>query len=194
MSIPPDAIRHPLPASLRSSLCISRASLREPFLVVMPDTIRLSFRPLSGILCRLFSVPPSPHLCGPLSFIPPPERRHHASPFRPAAPSVHFSRVLARAFLGSSAGCHPAFSFFFSPAYYAGFSLCISRASLREPIPNSPAISDRAASFSSSVLFTGDGVCGTVIDISGRAAKPDTRADYRLRHHLYMIYHRLDIL
>ena len=58
---------------------------------------------------------------------------------------------------------------------------------------NNPAISDRAASFSSSVLFAGDGVCGTVIDISGRAAKPDTRADYRLRHHLYMIYHRLDI-
>ena len=58
---------------------------------------------------------------------------------------------------------------------------------------NSPAISDRAVSFSSSVLFAGDGVCGTVIDISGLAAKPDTRADYRLRHHLYMIYHRLII-
>ena len=58
---------------------------------------------------------------------------------------------------------------------------------------NNPAISDRAASFSSSVLFAGDGLFGTVIDISGRAAKPDTRADYRLRHHLYMIYHRLII-
>ena len=59
---------------------------------------------------------------------------------------------------------------------------------------NNPAISDRAASFSSSVLFAGDGLFGTVIDISGRAAKPDTRADYRLRHHLYMIYNRLIII
>ena len=56
---------------------------------------------------------------------------------------------------------------------------------------NNPAISDRAASFSSSVLFAGDGVCGTVIDIFGRAAKPDTRADYRLRHHLYLFYYWL---
>ena len=56
---------------------------------------------------------------------------------------------------------------------------------------NNPAISDRAASFSSSVLFAGDGVCGTVIDISGLAAKPDTRADYRLRHHLCLFYYWL---
>ena len=58
---------------------------------------------------------------------------------------------------------------------------------------NNPAISDRAASFSSSVLFAGDGLFGTVIDISGRAAKPDTRADYRLRHHLYLFYYWLII-
>ena len=46
---------------------------------------------------------------------------------------------------------------------------------------NNPAISDRAASFSSSVLFAGDGVFGTVIDISGRAAKPrpKERISYR---------------
>ena len=86
----------------------------------------------------------------------------------------------------------------FSPALF--LILSIPRDAIRHlPHPcashntNNPAISDRAASFSSSVLFAGDGVCGTVIDISGLAAKPDTRADYRLRHHLYMIYHRLDI-
>ena len=74
-------------------------------------------------------------------------------------------------------------------------SLCIPpRILARAHNTNNPAISDRAVSFSSSVLFAGDGVCGTVIDISGRAAKPDTRADYRLRHHLYMIYHRLIII
>ena len=59
------------------------------------------------------------------------------------------------------------------------------------PYTNNPAISDRAASFSSSVLFAGDGVFGTVIDISGLAAKPDTRADYRLRHHLCLFYYWL---
>jgi hypothetical protein len=34
---------------------------------------------------------------------------------------VHFSRIFARAFLGSYAGYYPAFSFFFSPALNAGF-------------------------------------------------------------------------
>ena len=71
-------------------------------------------------------------------------------------------------------------------------SLCIPpRILARAHNTNNPAISDRAASFSSSVLFAGDGVCGTVIDISGRAAKPDTRADYRLRHHLCLFYYWL---
>ena len=69
----------------------------------------------------------------------------------------------------------------------------ISRILARAHNTNNPAISDRAVSFSSSVLFAGDGVCGTVIDISGRAAKPDTRADYRLRHHLYLFYYWLII-
>ena len=70
-------------------------------------------------------------------------------------------------------------------------SLCISRILARAHNTNNPAISDRAVSFSSSVLFAGDGVCGTVIDISGLAAKPDTRADYRLRHHLCLFYYWL---
>ena len=103
----------------------------------------------------------------------------------------------------------PAGFFVLFPAVFRGFLSSIPRISAPVSIPpdvirhlphpcashntNNPAISDRAASFSSSVLFAGDGVCGTVIDISGLAAKPDTRADYRLRHHLYMIYHRLDI-
>ena len=69
----------------------------------------------------------------------------------------------------------------------------ISRILARAHNTNNPAISDRAASFSSSVLFAGDGVCGTVIDISGLAAKPDTRADYRLRHHLCLFYYWLII-
>ena len=106
----------------------------------------------------------------------------------------------------------PAGFFVLFPAVFRGFLSSIPRISAPVSIPpdairhpllsvhpsphpcashktNNPAISDRAASFSSSVLFAGDGF-GTVIDISGRAAKPDTRADYRLRHHLYMIYHR----
>ena len=110
----------------------------------------------------------------------------------------------------------PAGFFVLFPAVFRGFLSSIPRISAPVSIPpdairhpllsvhpsphpcashktNNPAISDRAASFSSSVLFAGDGVCVTVIDISGRAAKPYTRADYRLRHHLYMIYHRLDI-
>ncbi|MDY5651072.1 MAG: hypothetical protein SPF23_03410, partial [Paludibacteraceae bacterium] len=66
-----------------------------------------------------------------------------------------------------------------------------SRILARAHNTNNPAISDRAVSFSSSVLFAGDGVFGTVIDISGLAAKPDTRADYRLRHHLCLFYYRL---
>ena len=109
--------------------------------------------------------------------IPPDVIRHLPHPLRstPLCPSPHLGTCFY------SAGCYPA-----SPP------LC---ASLPHPCAshktNNPAISDRAASFSSSVLFAGDGVCGTVIDISGLAAKPDTRADYRLRHHLCLFYYWL---
>ncbi len=108
----------------------------------------------------------------------------------------------------------PAGFFVLFPAVFRGFLSSIPRISapvyippdaIRHPLlsvhpsrilartynTNNPAISDRAASFSSSVLFAGDGVFGTVIDISGRAAKPDTRADYRLRHHLCLFYYWL---
>ena len=107
----------------------------------------------------------------------------------------------------------PAGFFVLFPAVFRGFLSSISRISAPVSIPpdairhpllsvhlphpcashntNNPAISDRAVSFSSSVLFAGDGVCGTVIDISGLAAKPDTRADYRLRHHLCLFYYWL---
>ena len=99
-------------------------------------------------------------------------------------------------FPGIGCRCSSFCSWVFSPALF--LILSIPPDAIRYlPHPcashntNNPAISDRAVSFSSSVLFAGDGVCGTVIDISGLAAKPDTRADYRLRHHLYLFYYWL---
>ena len=123
-------------------------------------------------------------------------------PLPVSQPLFLFCRMLSGLFVCLFPGIECRLSSFcswvFSPALF--LILSIPRDAIRHlPHPcashktNNPAISDRAVSFSSSVLFAGDGVCGTVIDISGRAAKPDTRADYRLRHHLYMIYHRLII-
>ena len=107
-------------------------------------------------------------------------------------------------FPGIGCRCSSFCSWVFSPALF--LILSIPPDVIRHPLlsvhpsphpcashkTNNPAISDRAASFSSSVLFAGDGF-GTVIDISGRAAKPDTRADYRLRHHLCLFYYWLII-